>query len=300
MSGKCLAIVISVATLTPIVSSQLLAQMVDCTVNVNYEAVATSNKDQLRDFASDIKSYVNSYLWGADNIPDKVKCTLDVFVQRVQGENTYTAQVFVGSQRPIYGSAKSSVVLRLMDDSWQFTYLKGRPINHNPYTYSNLTSFLDFYMYLIVGYDSDTFEKLSGTPMFQKAADIANLGRSSGDAGWQPVTSGYSRLQLINEILSPSYERVRLAFWQYHFTGLDSLAFAPEKAYQNILQAIENIGKVKRLSDPRNQVIKLFFDTKYMEIADVFAKDPDKSVWGIIANIDPAHLKTYEEYSRKE
>ncbi len=300
MPGKCTVISFSLTILLLLVGTQLSAQQVDCTVKVNYESVPTTNKDMLRDFASDVRDYVNNYQWGAENVPDKVKCTLDIFVQRVQGENTYTAQVFVGSQRPIYGSEKSSVVLRLMDDTWQFTYIKGRPINHNAYAYNDLTSFLDFYMYLVVGYDSDTFEKLSGTPMFQKAANLANLGRSSGDPGWQPSTSGYSRLQLINELLSPAFEYVRAASWKYHFTGLDSLSFAPEKANQNILQAIEVIGRVKKLSDPRNQVIKLFFDTKYLEIADLFVNNPDKTVYNTLATIDPSHLKTYEEYSQKQ
>lgn len=300
MPGKRAIISISLTTLLLLVSAQLLGQQVDCTVKVNYEAVPTSNKDQLRDFASDVRDYVNNYQWGAENVPDKVKCALDIFVQRVQGENTYTAQVFVGSQRPIYGSEKSSVVLRLMDDAWQFSYIKGRPINHNAYAYNDLTTFLDFYMYVVLGYDSDTYEKLSGTPMFQKAANLANLGRSSGDPGWQPTTSGYNRLQLINELLSPAFEHVRIASWKYHFTGLDSLAFAPEKAYLNILGALENIGKVRRLSDPRNQVIKIFFDTKYMEIADLFVNNPDKTVYNTLATIDPAHLKTYEEYQQKQ
>jgi hypothetical protein len=300
MPAKCTRIAIPLTLLLLLASVQMLAQMVDCTVKVNYDAVASTNRDQLRDFASDIKDYVNNYQWGAENVPDKVKCALDVFIQRVSGENTYSAQVFVGSQRPIWGSKKSSVVLRLMDDAWQFTYIKGRPINHNSYTYNDLTSFLDFYMYLIVGYDSDTYEKLGGAGMFHKAADIANLGRSSGDPGWQPVTSGYSRLNLINELLSPAYEHVRIASWNYHYSGLDSLAFAPEKAYKNIVSAIEYIGKVKKLSDPRNQVIKIFFDTKYMELADLFVNNPDKSVYNTLATVDPAHLKTYEEYSQKQ
>jgi len=300
MPGKSTVILISLTMLLLLVSARLLAQQVDCTVNVNYEAVSTTNKDQLRDFASEVRTYVNSYQWGMENIPDKVKCTLDIFIQRVQGENKYSAQVFVGSQRPIYASANSSVVLRLMDDSWQFTYTKGRPISHNPYAYNDMTSFLDFYMFLIAGYDSDTYERLAGTPMFQKAANIANLGRSTSDPGWQPSTSGYTRLQLINELLSPAFEHVRIESWRYHFTGLDSLAFAPQRAYRNVLHALENIGKVRRLSDPRNQVIKLFFDTKYMEIAELFVKSPDKTVYNTIANIDPAHLKTYEEFSQKE
>ena len=300
MPGKRSLFVTVLTMLFFFVCAQLSAQQVDCTVKVNYDAVSSTAKDQLRDLASDIRDYVNNYQWGAENIPDKVKCTLDVFVQRVVAENKYMAQVFVGSQRPIYGSAKSSVVLRLMDDSWQFTYIKGRPINHNSYAYNDLTSFLDFYMYLVVGYDSDTFEKLSGSPMFRKAADLANLGRGSGDPGWQPVTTGFSRLQLINELLSPAFEHVRAASWRYHFTGLDSLAFAPEKAYKNILGALEVIGKVRRLADPRNQVIKAFFDTKYMEIADLFVNNPDKTVYNTLATIDPAHLKTYEEYSQKQ
>jgi hypothetical protein len=300
MPAKCTRIAIPLTLLLLLASVQMLAQMVDCTVKVNYDAVSSTNRDQLRDFASDLKDYVNNYQWGAENVPDKVKCALDVFIQRVSGENTYTAQVFVGSQRPIWGSKKSSVVLRLMDDAWQFTYIKGRPINHNSYTYNDLTSFLDFYMYLIVGYDSDTYEKLGGAAMFHKAADIANLGRSSGDPGWQPTTSGYSRLNLINELLSPAYEHVRIASWNYHYSGLDSLAFAPEKAYKNIVSAIEYIGKVKKLSDPRNQVIKIFFDTKYMELADLFVNNPDKSVYNTLATVDPAHLKTYEEYSQKQ
>jgi histone deacetylase complex regulatory component SIN3 len=300
MQGKCTVILASLTMLLLLVSTQLSAQQVDCTVKVNYDAVSSTNKDLLRDFASDVRDYVNNYQWGSENIPDKVRCTLDIFVQRVVGENKYTAQVFVGSQRPIYGSAKSSVVLRLMDDAWQFTYIKGRPINHNSYAYNDLTSFLDFYMYLIMGYDSDTFERMSGTPMFQKASDMASLGRGSGDAGWQAATTGYSRLQLINELLSPAYENVRAASWKYHFAGLDSIAFAPEKAYQNILQSIETIGKVRRLADPRNQIIKVFFDTKYMEIADLFVNNPDKTIYAKIGNIDPAHLKTYEEYAQKQ
>ncbi len=300
MSAKCSAFLLSLVVLLALASTQIWAQQVDCIVKVNYDAVPNSNKEQLRDFASEVRDYVNNYQWGAENVTDKVKCTLDIFVTGVKGDNTYTAQVFVGSQRPIWGTQKSSVVLRLMDDAWQFTYIKGRPINHNALAYNDLTTFLDFYMYLIVGYDSDTFEKLSGTPWFQRSADLANLGRSVGDPGWQPTTSGYNRLQLINELLSPAFEHVRIAFWRYHFTGLDSLAFAPEKAYQNILGAIQTIGKVKSLADPRNQVIKVFFDTKYMEIADLFVNSPDKTVYNTIANIDPAHLKTYQEYSQKQ
>src|SRR5512135_563717 len=123
------------------------AQEVDCTVLVNYEAVPTTNKEYLRNLGNDIRDYVNNYKWGSDNLPDKIQCTFNIFVQSVVSENKYSAQVFVGSQRKIFGTARSSAVLRIFDEGWEFTYVVNRPLSHNPYSYNDLASFLDFYVY---------------------------------------------------------------------------------------------------------------------------------------------------------
>ena len=295
-----LRIVLSVLLLMVTFSVPLIAQEVDCTVQVNYEAVPTTNKDLLRDFASDLRDYLDNYKWGQDNLGEKVKCTMNIFVQSVTGENKYLAQIFVGSQRKIFGTEKSTAVLRLFDESWEFTYLKSRPISHNMYSFNDLASVLDFYVYVILGYDYDSFEPLSGTPLFQKAADIANLGRSSGQKGWPPNTNSYSRCQFIDEILNPKFEPVRRASYIYNFTGLDSLAINPAHAYTNILHAIQDIGLAKKNVDPRNYVIKTFFDTKYLELADVFQGYSDPSVYFTLANVDQSHQKTYDEYRAKK
>lgn len=276
------------------------AQELDCTVQVNYESVPTTNKERLSNFAGDVSDYLNNYKWGSENLPQKVKCTLNIFVQSVTGEDTYQAQVFVGSQRPIFNSEKSSAVVRLLDESWSFTYVKNRPFSHNPYSYNDLASFLDFYAYVIVGYDYDTYEKLSGTPFFQRAADVASLGRSSGQKGWELTTGTYSRAQLLNEILNPKFEPVRVASYDYHYTGLDSLSTDPARAYGNILGALESIGKARKQIDPRNLVIKAFFEAKHLEIADLFRHYPDQSVYLTLGIIDPSHVKTYEEYRTKK
>jgi hypothetical protein len=275
------------------------AQEVECTIQVNCDAVATTNRDLLANFASDLQSYVDHFNWGGGEPTDKVKCVLTVFVQNVIGENMYSAQVFIGSMRPKYKSEQSSAVLRIFDEYWEFTYLKNRPLNHNPYTFSDLTSFLDFYMYLIMGYDYDTYDRLGGTPLFVKAADIARLGRSSGLKSWQPATSSYSRTQLIEELLSPQLEPMRVASWQYHFNGLDSLSLNPGHAYTNIISALDAIDKVRRSVDPRNFVIKTWFDAKYQELAQIFQGYPDPSIYLKLSRIDPGNQKTYEQYRTK-
>ncbi len=279
---------------------QTHAQEVDCTVFVNYEGVATTNKELLHDFGADVRDYINTYKWGSEPLEEKVKCTMNIFISNVIGENRYSAQVFVGSSRQTFGTQKSSAVLRLFDETWEFTYVKNRPINHNPSTFNDLASFLDFYVYIVLGFDFDTYDNLGGSPLFQKAADIASLGRSSGQKGWQLTTGSFNRPQLIDEILNTKFEPVRSALYKYHFAGLDSLSLNPERAYGNILQAVESIGKAKRLVDPRNLFIKAFFETKYLELAELFASYPDQSVYITFGIIDPSHKTTYEEYRTKK
>jgi len=155
------------------------------------------------------------------------------FLPERHRDNRYSAQVFIGSQREIYKSAQSTAVVSSLTGSG-ITYMKTRPLNHNPNTYDDLTSFLDFYMYLVMGYDFDTYERLSGTPLFRRRPTSPARGDRRVRRAWQPATSGYSRAQLIDELMSTTFQPVRAASWYYHFAGLDSLrstGIAPRRTF---------------------------------------------------------------------
>jgi hypothetical protein len=276
-----------------------VAQSVNCTVQVNFDAVATTYKELLRDFATDVQDYLSNYNFGGQESTEKIQCTLNIFINSATQDNKYTAQVFIGSQRPIFNTKQNTAVVRLLDDSWEFTYIKDRPFNHNMYSFNDLASFLDFYMLMILGYDADTYDKLGGNPYFQKAADIASMGASSGQKGWQSAGSGYQRVRILRELLSAQFEPVRIASYDYHYNGLDSLSLKPQVAYRNIIRALENIGKARTNIDPQNLVIRAFFETKYMEIASTFQNYPDPAIYARFSTIDPQHQKTYQEYMSK-
>jgi hypothetical protein len=275
------------------------AQQIDCTVKVNYESVGAANKDLLVNFEEDVRTYMNNYQWGPEQFDEKIHLSLDIFIQGASGENKYMAQVAIGSQRPIIDAHRNTAVMRLFDEAWEFTYIKNRPINHSPNNFSDLASFLDFYAFLALGYDYDTYGPLDGTKWFQKASDIASLGRTSSQKGWQQTTSGYSRAQLITDLLNPTVGPIREASYQYHFRGLDSLTSAKQKGLANIVKAIEKIGMARRTLDPRNLAFKVFFDAKYLEIADVLKEYPDRAVYVTLARIDPNHQATYDEFRTK-
>ena len=274
-------------------------QEVDCTVQVNVDAVPTTHKDLLVNFADDVRAYLVNYNWGGGDASEKVKCTIDIFIKSVSGDNQYVAQVFIGSKRPRFMTDQHTAVVRLMDESWEFTYVKDRPINHSPRAFSDLASFLDFYMFLIMGYDYDTYDELSGTPNLQKAFLVANLGMSSGQKSWQRSTTTFSRTQLVADLLEPKFEPVRRASWIYHYCGIDSLSLTPHRAQENMLAALEMIGRVRKTVDPRNLAFRAFFDAKHMELAEVFRTYPDASVYDTLARIDPGNQTAYEAAKRK-
>jgi hypothetical protein len=281
-----------------LLSGSASGQELECGVTVNYEAVSTTHKDLLSNFADDVRNYLNNYPWGQD--PDiSVSCAMSIFVQSVIGENRYSAQVAIVSQREHDGSQRVSPMVRLKDDAWEFTYVQNRPLNHNPSEYNDLTSFLDFYAYLILGYDYDSYEALSGTGWFQRAADVANLARSSGQKGWQNTTSSFSRTQLIDELLSPGIAPLRKAGYTYHFSGLDSLMDSPRVAYAKVVESLESIGAMRAKVDPRSIALRAFFDAKFQEVAELFATYPDASIYTRLGQIDPTHISTYEEYRKK-
>lgn len=281
--------------------SQTAFAQIDCQVTVNMDNIQGSNKDQLQNFAQDIQTYINSNKWAGDDYDgEKIKCSLNIFFLTQTGDNSYTATIFLGSQRPIYKdpAAKNTAMLRIVDDKWDFVYSKNQPIYRNEQQFDALTDFLDFYMYLVVGCDYDSYEPGGGTKYFQKCYVFANQASSSA-IGWTRNPSGYSRFTLIEELLNPKYQPFREGFYTYHYKGLDLMARKPAEAYKNIIAVIQAIADEKKIGNPRALIYKNFFDAKYMELAEIFKNYEQKSVYSLLISVDPAHQTTYEEAVRK-
>ena len=164
-------------------------------------------------------------------------------------------------------------------------------------TFDPLRSFLDYYAYLILGFDFESYKAGNGTPYFQKAVDIVNRARGTGNAGpgWDITSENiYTRAQFIDEIMNPKLYDFRVAFYKYHYKGLDLLAKDDIRARRNILAALEKIGNLQEKINMRTLVLNTFFETKYLEIAQTFAKDPDLTIFSRLSKIDPTHQQDYE------
>jgi len=272
------------------------SQELNCRVEVNYENLPVNNRELLTDFASVIESYMNTTRFTNDNWDgQKIDCSMSIFFLGAATDIDYTAQIVVVSQRPIYKSTNNSQMVTINDAQWAFQYQKGQALYANQTTFEALSSFLDFYANIIIGFDWDTWEEFGGTKYFQRAQDIVNLGAASSNAqGWQSSSSTYSRWGLVNEIFAEKYSKFRSSIFDYHY-GIDIYSQNKILGQQKIVSLINTLYDMWQSEGGLTSVyVKTFFDAKYGEIIEYMKDYQDLTIFDKLKKIDPPHASRYE------
>ncbi len=282
------------------------AQELNCEVTVNVDNITSGQRDYLRSFEADIKRYLNNNRFTDEDLSgERIDCSMTVFFLSGSNDNKYAAQVVVVSQRPVYKdndkTEKNTQVIRILDERWEFMYVPNQPMNKDEYRFDPLTSFLDYYANLIIGLDLETLNEMAGARCFQRALNICNQAIATAYAiGWQTAAAGsYSRFGFLEELMNMKYQAFRQSFYAYHFDGLDHLATRPQLGMDTMVRAVEAIADMRQKQNPRSILSKVFFDSKYLEIADVFLTWPDRDIYDRLSTADPAHQGTYDTYRRR-
>jgi hypothetical protein len=268
-------------------------------VIVDMSQLPPDAQDKLANFKKKTEDYLNKNKYHSENIPTiRVQMQFN-FTSFDNVSYYYQAQLFVASQREIYnpfkaGNQKYTVAFRYLDERCNFYYQESMVFLKNDYRFDSFLSLLDYYAYLVVGYDEDSYFVKGGNKYFQKALDICNKVPGSL-SGWNETGGGSkpSRLQLVQEILDVRSDNFRTAYFEYMWTGLDSLAINKPNAYKNILDALETIGATKK-KEVKSYNVDIFFDSKASEIAETFVEYGDKSVYNKLIEFDRSHQSIYE------
>lgn len=283
-----------------LVYSVSFGQELNCKVTVNYESIPVVNRELLVDFAQTIEDYMNKTKFTDKWDGDKIECALTIFFTGASSEINYSAQAVVTSQRPIYNSTKNSLMLSINDAQWSFVYEKNQTLYATQSIFDPLTSFLDYYAYVIIGFDLDSYEELSGSTYFTKAFDIVNLGATSGfRIGWEKSSSSYSRRGLVEDLLNEKFRFFREAYFNYHYNGLDLFTDKRQAAFKNIVKLIDVLDMMRTKVDINSVLIKTFFDAKSGEIIEYLKTYPDKSIFNKLKKIDPPHALKYDDAVKK-
>jgi hypothetical protein len=279
-------------------TSSLSAQDFNVNVIVEDQQLSSDSREKLREFKRQVEEYLNRNKFHDENIK-AVNATFQFNFTSASGDN-YNCQIFVASQREIFSRdrnapVKFSPAFKHLDDRISFTYNQNMPMIKNDFSFDPFLSLLDYYAYMIMGYDEDSYYPKGGNKYFQKALDICNK-PIPDKRGWTETGGGAkpSRLQLVQELLNVRFDEFRKGYFEYHWLGLDSIAINPANAYEYILVALEKISTVKK-REVKAFNIEIFFETKYKEISDVFLNYGNRNVYDRLARLDPPHQSEYEE-----
>ncbi|MCK6604006.1 MAG: DUF4835 family protein [Ignavibacteriaceae bacterium] len=272
------------------------AQEIDATVTVNYEKLPIDRREILVNFASVVEDYLDKTKFTNANWDfPKIKCNFSIFFLSAVDEINYTAQVVVSSQREIYKSTKISPMFLVNDNSWSFTYEKNQAFYFDLNYFNSLSSFLDYYAFMIIGFEEESWKRDGGTEWFQKALDIVNLAAPTRfSSGWESGSGSYSRRDFVSNILSEKFRPFREAAYDYQY-GVDYYEKNKEKGIEKIVGFVKALDAVKSKFDIKSVYVKAFFDAKSGEILDRLRDYEDKSIFKILKSIDPQRIAKYDE-----
>ena len=280
-------------------TGEVFAQEFNCSVTVNDRQISGSSYDYISELPGALESYINGYRWTSDLFEphERIQCTIQVVLTGVDSNFNFTSEVVFSMRRPIYNSNQQSLSIVLSDNNWRFHYPRNKNLLHDDLQFDDLTSFIDFYANILLGYDYDTFSELGGTPYFNNALTIFELGQGSGSQGWgRSIGAQRNRFGLITDLSNPAYEELRRAIYRYHRLGIDQFTIDTDIARGQILSALEMIRDNKRVTT-NNYLFDLFFSAKYSEIVGLFidgTREIRDRALTVLRETDPAHTSQYQ------
>ncbi|WP_326981697.1 DUF4835 family protein [Chryseobacterium sp. MYb264] len=250
-------------------SQELLA-----TVQVNSQQVQGSNTQAFKALEKSLRDFINNTSWTGKRLQnfEKIKSNFAIVIAERDG-NRFKASIVVQAVRPVFNTNYESPLINLQDQRFSFEYVENENLifNERQFSGKNLIDVVSFYVYLILGYDADSFQSMGGTQWFQKAQQIAQNGESQNNYdGWKQVNEPRNRSQLIREILNPNMAQLRSSFYSYHRAGMDNLFNQDQtQAKKVIFDALMQL-KMYENSFTQNYFFDLFITNKADEIFNVF------------------------------
>lgn len=282
--------------------SQTFSQELNCTVVVNAQQTGNENVQVFKTLERQLKEFINNTQWTNKTYKsqEKIDCSMNINVTNYNSDN-FQATIQVQSSRPVFNSTYSTPVYNFNDKNFDFQYLEFQNLLFNPNQFeSNLVSVLAFHVYMILGLDADTFAPNGGDQYFQQAQIISNYSQQSNlYKGWKLEDGQQTRFILIDNLLSPTYKEFRTVMYDYHINGLDVMSDNPKSGKEKMAAVMSDLNTMNQRR-PNSFLLRVFFDAKGDEIADVFSGGPNiniTSVIDILNRIAPTYASKWRTIS---
>lgn len=262
------------------IKNPLYAQQIESNVQIILEKLPIEKKDELQDFDQKIKTYIDEYDWTGEMFEEPLQISIQMFLQHryVSFEDRYKARFIISNQSDA----------QYYDKYWIFPYNSGEMLVHNESMFDPLESFIDFYIYIMLGEEYDKYGKYLGTKYFEKARDIANSSQFNSQYAW-----GWDeRNNLIDKLLSNKMKPYRNMKDQF-FLGISYVGEEDTTAQKYCGKAFDFIYNTL-IKNPDNERVLQFFQAHNTQFIDILGQEKD--LLERMIKIDPQNEALYKKY----
>jgi hypothetical protein len=267
------------------------AQELLCTVEINSQQVEGTNKSVFETLQEAINEYVNNRKWTNTNFSpnEKIECRM-YFTIKTYEDDRMKGDLQLQLSRPVYNSSYTTTLFNFKDTKIEFDYKEGDQLifSENDME-SNLTAILNFYSYLFLALDFDSFSPLGGQTYFDKAASVVQMAQSSGEIGWKAFEDTKNRSAVLSSYTDSNTSGIRNLLYNYHRKGLDEMATSPDKGRAVITESLSDIQKIYKAA-PMSVALSIFRDSKLDELVNIYSKASQSertSVYDLLSPVFP-------------
>lgn len=249
------------------------AQELNCKVDVNTQKLQNVSNSVFETLKDAMTEYMNNTKFTDSQIAvnEKIDCRLFLTVSEYT-DNIVKGTLQVQASRPVYNSNYVTTVVNFLDSKIDFSYNEGEQLNFSMNGMeSQLTALLNFYAYLFLAMDFDSFAPRGGDVYWERLKMIVQEAQSSAEVGWKAFEDNKNRSAILDAFTTPQTEMMRDFTYRYHRSGLDEMAQSPDKGRANITEAID-ILKAVYDANPMSVALSMTRDAKLDELVNIYSK----------------------------
>jgi hypothetical protein len=305
MNKKLLLLMLSLGFITLVKSQEIQARL---SVTVNKDKVSTSiDRKIFQTLQTGLINFINNRKWTNDVFQpeEKIQCNFLLLIDEAIDQNVFRARLTIQAARPAYNSNYQCPLVNYIDENYTFKYVEFQPIIFNENRVAgndplaaNLTAVLAYWIYMILGFDYDSYSLRGGDPYFLKAQNIVNNAPESGQiTGWKNYESIRNRYWLSENINSNKFALLHDAVYSYYRTGMDLFYSNEDEGRNGILNCLNFLNTLDK-ENPNSMIMQFFFQGKNTELVKVFSrakKDMKDRALNLLLKLDVTNARLYNE-----
>jgi hypothetical protein len=263
-------------------SSFAYNQFIDVNVELDLRRLSEGDKQLFTSLSEDVESYLLNTQFSPKSNDLEIFVDIRLVLESISknsSQTTINAQAIFTNKLDQYFYAKAV----------QFPYSKGQKIFFNT-SFNPLSSFIDYYAFMFIANELDTWDYMGGTSFFNKAIEVADLGKDSDwSNGW---TDRWKKVRAIknNDYLRSMRFNYFKALDAYHEEEIDMLIIdsAMNAFYDDLILLDKKLGS--------NKETLHFLKAYNKSIAELFSMLDFKKALKLLKTYDHDHKDIYESY----